>query len=103
MLFENSHRTAKEIIDCAGQLLGEFQSCRCLDGKVVHQSTPPKQHWKPPTMGQLKINVDATVRQNKSFNGVGLVIRNEEGEVLMAVSKRIEGRFSPHVAECLAI
>ncbi|GMN74185.1 hypothetical protein TIFTF001_055776 [Ficus carica] len=52
--------------------------------------------------GDIKIHVDAAVKQHLNYVGIGVVMRDDEGVVLHAFSKRILGVFSPHVAECLA-
>ncbi|KAK2661542.1 hypothetical protein Ddye_000116 [Dipteronia dyeriana] len=57
----------------------------------------------PPPFGCLKHNSDAAVKDNLSFCGVGVFIRNHEGKELAAISKKILGRFTPEIGEFLAL
>lgn len=41
-------------------------------------------HWKPPSTGTLKINVDAAVKQGRSNYGVGMVLRDQTGKFCRA-------------------
>lgn len=61
-----------------------------------------KLPWKPPDHGSLKINVDAAVNAALDYIGVGVVILDGFGVVVAALARRIFGKFSPHVGECLA-
>ena len=38
--------------------------------------------WKPPLVDFVKINVDRAVFHDENKSGIGVVIRNHEGQVL---------------------
>ena len=61
-----------------------------------------KQPWSPPPHGVHKINTDANVRNRHGFIGIGVIIRDVDGMVIAALSKKIMVFFSPLVAESLA-
>ena len=63
----------------------------------------PKHAWQPPGMGRIKVNVDAAVNEAKDYIGVGIVARDDKGNVLGAAARRVVGNFSPHVGGCLAV
>lgn len=43
--------------------------------------------WEPPSVGHIKINVDAAINEKEDRFGMGLVVRDVSGSVLMAASK----------------
>ncbi|PKA65842.1 hypothetical protein AXF42_Ash017367 [Apostasia shenzhenica] len=53
--------------------------------------------------GSIKINVDALVHTSLDFFGMSVIIRDHYGVAIAAASKRLSGRFAPHLAECMAI
>ena len=42
----------------------------------------PRARWKPPSADFVKINVDEVVFLDENKSGIGVVIRNHEGQVL---------------------
>ncbi|GMN53841.1 hypothetical protein TIFTF001_022971 [Ficus carica] len=70
---------------------------------VEKRTLAPKALWHAPSHGLIKINVDAAVDSSLEFIGVGIVARDEEGVVMSFLSRRIFGKFSPHLGECLAV
>ncbi|XXG86241.1 hypothetical protein AAC387_Pa11g1173 [Persea americana] len=44
-------------------------------------------HWHPPPTGVVKLNVDGVIFENVQKAGVGAVLRDEKGNVIMALSK----------------
>ncbi|CAA2988407.1 Hypothetical predicted protein [Olea europaea subsp. europaea] len=58
--------------------------------------------WRVPNMGELKINTGAAVQLGKHYIETGAVIRDHEGVVVAACSKRMVGGFQPEEAEAEA-
>ncbi|XP_075663184.1 uncharacterized protein LOC142632711 [Castanea sativa] len=48
----------------------------------------PPTSWQPPGPSQYKINVDGVLFMSNSSAGLGVVIRNEHGQVMVSLSKR---------------
>ncbi|PKA46858.1 hypothetical protein AXF42_Ash015752 [Apostasia shenzhenica] len=53
--------------------------------------------------GFIKVNVDTSVHISLDFFGVSVIIRDHYGVAIEAISKRLPGRFTPHLAEYMAI
>lgn len=71
--------------------------------KVVNgQQVFGARQWEKPKAGWLKVNMDATVFQDKSI-GCGAVIRNDQGLFLAARSQKMHGVWSAKEAEALAL
>ena len=94
-----------KIIETAERFLFEYKSstnaaalCKAPLVKRVSPAT-----WRPPAAGLLKLNTDAAVVNEGGVTGLGGVIRDTEGEVLGAFSKRVQGCLDVQTAECLAI
>ncbi|GMN40602.1 hypothetical protein TIFTF001_009828 [Ficus carica] len=75
-IFENKMMNANDIVTWAGRFLGDFL---------------------------IKINVDAAVDSSLEYIGIGVVARDKNGAVMSFLSRRIFGKFSPHLGECLAV
>ena len=67
-------------------LLEEYREARVQ--LAIPNRTVPVQTWKPPSGAQYKINFDAAVFADIKVSGVGVVIRNDKGEVMAALSAR---------------
>ncbi|XP_030478270.1 uncharacterized protein LOC115695337 [Cannabis sativa] len=52
--------------------------------------------WQPPPMGSLKLNIDAALDKHCNKIGVGAVVRNSVGQVVVALSMPLIGNFASH-------
>ncbi|XP_048502189.1 uncharacterized protein LOC125498277 [Beta vulgaris subsp. vulgaris] len=59
------------------------------------------QQWRKPSQGRGKLNSDAAVKENRC--GVGIIIRDGVGDVLLAAGVRMMDVSSPEEAEARAI
>ena len=68
------------LIGCARSLLVEYLEARTqLDLPMLPVINGPSQQWQPPIGSMYKLNFDATVFNDISTSGVGVVIRNGGG------------------------
>ena len=71
--------------------------CKALVVEFSEQLGAPKQlapprteRWIPLSEGWYKVNVNGTVFKESGSCGIGIVIRNERGEIMGAMSKRMD-------------
>ncbi|XP_073153625.1 uncharacterized protein [Henckelia pumila] len=90
-----------DVVSRASFLWTQFLSCQRVDAPKIMISTP--LFWQTPPAGTIKINVDAAVVNGSSRVGLGVVVRDDQGVVLIAFTKTLEGYFSVHLAELLTV
>ncbi|XP_021836918.2 uncharacterized protein [Spinacia oleracea] len=56
--------------------------------------------WSCPPRGMVKINVDAHV--TATYAGLGVVVRDEVGKLMLIATKRVNGGLMPDAAEAMA-
>ncbi|XP_050290016.1 uncharacterized protein LOC126728194 [Quercus robur] len=81
-------KTGRQIFSWASEYLREYRAAILHDRPVV---PAPQQsvRWTPPRDGLFKINVDGAVFLKQKAVGVGVVIRDSEGRLEAALSKKI--------------
>jgi hypothetical protein len=97
----NFTHPAHVLID-SEKALTKFQTVneKSQEGERVMQEVGPTR-WQPPVGAMVKLNWDAAVDvQNKTI-GLGIIIRNDKGMFLAALSKRVQIEVRPVVAETL--
>ena len=67
-------------------MLEEFRDAQVQ--LAIPSRTVAVQTWMPPTGFQYKINFNATVFVDIKVSGFGVVIWNDKGEVMVALSAR---------------
>lgn len=81
---EEVSRTALQIFKASRAFLKEFQSF-C---KLPH---PPQAHglslWRLAPLGWYKANIDGVVFKELGHCGIGVVVRNDKGQLMGALSK----------------
>ena len=79
--------------------------------KEIQQDNPPlskslsptNSQWSPPRQGGYKVNVNGAVFKEAGCCGIVVVIRNEGGHLMEALSKRIELPLKVLEAEAVAV
>ena len=103
--WRNELRANKSIIPLqdtlisAAQLLTDFQKRRLV---IPSWSLMSDSKWKPPNKDKFKTKYDGAVFQETNEAGIGVVIWNDEGEVLGALSEKIALPGSVVMVEMLA-
>ncbi|KAK7845520.1 putative ribonuclease h protein [Quercus suber] len=80
-------KAGRTILRNAMNLVAEFQNAN--EAKTEHLSvTPATVSWQPPCHGHYKVRIDGAVFSKRKQAGTGIVIRDSEGEVIAALSKK---------------
>ena len=79
-----------------------FQEYRKAMLKEEDRVTKVHQVWQKPSQGNIKINFDGSVRKAEKKGGIGIIARNEKGEVMGAVQATIDGVTDPEAIEAYA-
>ncbi|MED6150361.1 hypothetical protein PIB30_071537, partial [Stylosanthes scabra] len=105
LVFEGKDLIIEEEIEKARKVCDEFLNSQVLE-KEIRQSMSPtnqiKSFWEGPPTDSVKINVDAVTGQ-QSNGGVGIVARDEEGQILATAVWTIPFHLQAHQAEAYSI
>jgi len=58
--------------------------------------------WTPPHDGNYKLNVDAVVAKDGK-RGLGVIVRNRQGEILMSGCRRVEVGWDVETLEAVVV
>ncbi|XP_030969947.1 uncharacterized protein LOC115990240 [Quercus lobata] len=73
-----------------------------LQKGLTNQETVMNLSWQPPEGMMYKLNFDAAVLTDTSASGVGVIIRNDRGQVMVALSSKGLAVTNSKEAEVLA-
>ena len=96
----NACQSPHEIIHKARVLLLEYQHAHLRPPLFKNDSDT---RWVPPVFPWYKVNVDAVVFSNLGTTRIGVIIRDHEGSVIAAMSKRLPLSLGPLEAEAKAM
>jgi hypothetical protein len=91
----------------AQQLSRQQEDATDMKGKAaagMRSANPsrPQLRWEKPQPGYVKLNVDAAFFQQSGLTGLGIVARNEKGEVTLAARRVMTGCSDAEEAELMA-
>ncbi|KAK0586012.1 hypothetical protein LWI29_037842 [Acer saccharum] len=85
-------------------LLKEFQSTSNIASRNVSLGQfDAEVAWLPPPSRTLKLNSNAAVKDGSPHIGLGAIIRDSSGKVVVALAKPLVGNFSIEIGEFLAV
>ena len=95
-------KSGLEIVRWATQYLEEYKAATSDENDVRTSNIPPGR-WIPPQDQTFKVNVDGAVFAKLKAVGIGVVIRDKEGNFRAALSKKMKLPFGPLEAEAMAV
>ncbi|XP_060961871.1 uncharacterized protein LOC133032068 [Cannabis sativa] len=106
-------RDGSYIVSYATHYYGNFLATRNWAKAPTAMAAPTatEQHhkptegvpWRPPDLNGIKLNVDAAINQMTKTLGIGTIIRDHNGVVLVAISKSVQGYFRSNEMEAKAL
>ena len=85
--FNEYHLPLEKIHDAATALLTEYHKNSI--GKPKRKLTQT-QRWVPPVVGMYKVNYDGACFVDEEKAGIGVVVRNDMGQVMGSLAEKIE-------------
>ena len=81
----------------------ELEVCTSIPVSCIGASFAPRlKRWSLPPKGKYKVNTDATIFNDLGCCGFGVVIRNDQGEMMGAMCKKVEFLLGAFEAEAKA-
>jgi ribonuclease HI len=105
LIFEGQFSSPLKVFSEASSLFDDFKRFNSKDSMGLVSCPVRPDHgklWKPPSIGSLKINWDASLNVNSDLVGMGCVIRKGEGIVLAAKCCYCKAVVDPVCAEAMA-
>ncbi|KAH0972719.1 hypothetical protein GBA52_024875 [Prunus armeniaca] len=104
-IFEGKSETATQLLQRMTALAQEFFDAN-NSSHISHgcqASIPVHLHvWRPPAVEIYKINVDGALKIGDSVRGVGVVVKNENGEFMATCGRRLQGIYGARQMEFMA-
>ncbi|XP_042962497.1 uncharacterized protein LOC122296769 [Carya illinoinensis] len=99
LLFEQQRLSPQQVMDHTFSLQQEQKSAIAEQRKGLK----PLCSWTPPQAGALKLNTDGAIFQDQCSSGVGMVLRDEGGQVIFTTSKPKHEVTDPMEIKFLAV
>ncbi|XP_023875797.1 uncharacterized protein LOC111988232 [Quercus suber] len=95
-------RTGRAVVRSALMLLEEYQRAN-ESSDVAQERTSLTVKWSPPAQGCYKVNVDGVVFTKRKQTGIGVIVRDDAGEVVAVMCKRMAVPLGAMEAETKAM
>lgn len=99
-VFEGKRREFVEVVDRAVKGVMEIQLAGVERKKKLRGEAEDVQ-WKAPQVGAYKLNTDAAIFEGNQIGG-GAVVRDHEGDVVVAMCCKMEGGEDAYIAEAMS-
>ncbi|XP_050277977.1 uncharacterized protein LOC126719473 [Quercus robur] len=91
-----------QVVPNARQVPSVFHRANRVQQVPTTVSSTNRVTWIPPPANSLKINFDGALFRDINKVGLGVVIRNDHGQVLASLSEQIQLPFSSDLVEAMA-
>ncbi|XP_062155083.1 uncharacterized protein LOC133863104 [Alnus glutinosa] len=94
---------AWKVIHKVKAIIEDFDGASAKMEKERRLSGPGRVRWQKPPVGIMKINWDAALHKENKHMGVGVVICDDKGDVVVALSKIVPYIVDPLTAETVVV
>ena len=91
-----------QVVPNARQMLSVFHRANRVQQAPASVSSTNRVTWIPPPANSLKINFDGALFKDINKVGLGVIIRDNHGQVLASLSKQIQLPCSSNLVEAIA-
>jgi ribonuclease HI len=92
-----------QLVQRARDSMSEFQEAQDREQQLPQQpSSSATVKWNPPAQGRYKVNYDGAIFSDSNAAGIGVIIRNHQGEVMGSLSQRFPFPHSVEAVEASA-
>ena len=97
-------KPSEVVIRRTKSFLDDFQRAKRDLRKLmwIQDSGRRQTHWSPRSDGCFKMNVSTTINTQTTYIGVGAIIQNAKGEVMIPLAEKLQVHFTPKIVETKA-
>lgn len=107
VIFEDKFESPSTVMRKAKMLLDEYHKAQPSTQSEMQFISKASENnnfrWKQPTFPQAKLNQDVTLNKTLNTLGLGMIIRVDNGAILVSACCNRNGLFSPTATEALAL
>ena len=93
-------KTGEALVKWSTQYLAEYRSANSLPEPIQRSQIV---RWSPPPPARYKMNLDGAVFKAQKFVGIGVLIRDEQGRVVAALSQKLNAPLGALEVEAKAV
>ncbi|KAK3206178.1 hypothetical protein Dsin_020224 [Dipteronia sinensis] len=93
----------EDVVGWAKNFIREFMSTNSIVPIHLSPSQAPMAKWCCPEFGFFNVNTDAAITGSSNRIGLGIMVQNHDGLVMVSSIQSIMACFSPQVAEATAL
>ncbi|XP_071921814.1 uncharacterized protein [Coffea arabica] len=104
-VFDGSYKDPLSLVSFSLHFLSQFREANRNPMAAEHTTAIQQSilsQWKRPPAGYVKANFDGAIFVEGDISGIGVVIRDAEGNFMAGLAKQIPGIFAPEVIESYA-
>nr|POE86690.1 hypothetical protein CFP56_46901 [Quercus suber] len=96
------HILTEDTCELSSQALATFHDSVSSASKQIQRSSPAQIRWFPPLVGWVKVNFDGALFKDIRNAGIGVIVRDSNGQAIASLSEQPSLPFSPEIAEAMA-